>query len=77
MDSFSFNASHYTPEDLTEAMHPYELKRREETILHIDYRMSGLGSNSCGPELLPKYRLAENEFRFRIGIRPVVGQSGL
>jgi beta-galactosidase len=77
MDSFSFNISHYTPEDLTEAMHPYELKKRDETILHIDYKMSGLGSNSCGPELLLKYRLVETAFRFRVGIRPVVGHSGL
>lgn len=68
---FSFNAAHYTPEDLTGAAHPYELKKRQETVVNIDYKMSGVGSNSCGPELLPKYRLDEKEFEFRIKIAPV------
>lgn len=68
---FSFNASHYTPEDLTEAMHTYELKKRKETIVNIDYKMSGVGSNSCGPELLEKYRFDEKEFEFDLKIVPV------
>jgi len=71
MDDFSFNASHYTPEDLTKAMHPHELKRRDETIVHIDYMNSGVGSNSCGPELLPQYRLSQKEINFRVRIKPV------
>ncbi len=24
--------------------------------LHVDYAMGGVGSNSCGPELLEQYR---------------------
>ncbi|AUS98598.1 glycoside hydrolase family 2 [Clostridium thermosuccinogenes] len=71
MDDFSFNASHYTPEDLTDAMHPHELKRRDETIVHIDYMNSGVGSNSCGPELLPQYRLSQKEINFKVRIKPV------
>ena len=68
---FSFNASHYTPQDLTRAMHPHELSKRPETILNIDHMMSGVGSNSCGPELLPRYRLSQKEIVFEIRIRPV------
>lgn len=68
---FSFNASHYTPEDLTLANHPYELNKRKETIVNLDYKMSGVGSNSCGPELLKKYRLEEKEFQFNLNILPV------
>jgi beta-galactosidase len=68
---FSFNAAHYTPEDLTAAAHPYELKRIKETIVNIDYKMSGVGSNSCGPELLKKYRLDETEFEFGFKIMPI------
>lgn len=63
---FSFNASHYTTEDLAAAGHPFELKKRKETIVNIDYKMSGVGSNSCGPELLEKYRLDEKEFTFSL-----------
>ena len=27
-----------------------------------DYKQSGVGSNSCGPQLLPQYRFDEEEF---------------
>lgn len=68
---FSFNAAHYTTEDLTAAEHPHELEKRKETVVNIDYKISGVGSNSCGPELLGKYRLNEKEFEFGIKITPV------
>jgi beta-galactosidase len=71
MDDFSFNVSHFSPEDLTNANHVYELKKREETIVNIDYKMSGVGSNSCGPELLPKYRVLSQDIRFKLRIKPV------
>lgn len=63
---FSFNASHYSSEDLTAAAHTYELKKRKETIIHLDYKMSCVGSASCGPELHEKYRFSEQEFRFEL-----------
>jgi beta-galactosidase len=69
--NFSFNAAHYTPEDLTAAEHPHELQKRKETVLNIDYKMSGVGSNSCGPELLEKYRFDEKEFEFKLKFMPV------
>ncbi|HYE83417.1 MAG TPA: glycoside hydrolase family 2 TIM barrel-domain containing protein [Clostridia bacterium] len=72
---FSFNVAHYTPEDLTVAAHPFELKKRKETTINIDYKMSGVGSNSCGPELLKEYRLDEKEFGFTLRIMPVFKES--
>lgn len=71
MEDFSFNISRYAPEDIARAAHPHELVKREETIVGIDYAMSGVGSNSCGPELLPRYRLSQEEIRFRLRIKPV------
>ena len=59
---FSFNAQHYTAEDLTNALHDYELIPRKQTIVSIDMKMSGIGSNSCGPELLEPYRVSEKKF---------------
>lgn len=70
-EGFSFNASHFTPEDLTKAAHSWELAKRKETIVHLDYRMSGVGSNSCGPELAEPYRLNDKEFRFELRLMPV------
>ena len=64
---FSFNCSHFTPHDLTSPKgHDYELVPRRETVVNIDYRQAGIGSNSCGPELFPQYRLSETEFRFTV-----------
>ncbi|HEY0829108.1 MAG TPA: glycoside hydrolase family 2, partial [Bacilli bacterium] len=70
-EHFSFNAAHYTPEDLAAAGHPHELQKRRETVVNADYKMSGVGSNSCGPELLEKYRLNEKEFSFHLKLAPV------
>ena len=58
-ENFSFNASHYTQEELTEKQHNFELCPSDYTVLCIDERQSGIGSNSCGPMLLPKYRLGD------------------
>jgi len=71
MEDFSFNVAHYTPEDLTDAKHPYELKKRDETIVNLDYMMSGLGSNSCGPALAEKYRFSKTEFSFKLRMKPI------
>jgi beta-galactosidase len=70
-ERFSFSASHFTPEDLATAAHTWELVGRKETIVHLDYKMSGVGSNSCGPELAEAYRLNDNEFEFELKLMPV------
>jgi hypothetical protein len=65
------SAHHFTPEDLTAARHPHEVVHRPEIILHLDYGQSGLGSASCGPGRLEKYRLEPEEIRYRVRLRPV------
>ena len=61
---FSFNAGEYTQEELRAKRHNYELTPCGETVFCLDYKMSGVGSNSCGPSLLPQYRLDEEQFAF-------------
>lgn len=68
-DGFSFNTSHYTQEELTEKAHNFELEKAGCTVLCLDYRQSGIGSNSCGPELLEQYRLDETAFHFNFTVR--------
>ncbi|MDH2998819.1 beta-galactosidase [Pasteurellaceae bacterium LFhippo2] len=63
---FSFNFSPYTQEELTTKAHNYELVECEQNVLCVDYKMSGIGSNSCGPNLKDKYRLNETEFEWQI-----------
>jgi beta-galactosidase len=69
---FSFNASHYDAHDLDKAAHPYELKKRDETVIHIDYKNSAVGSNSCGPLLHAPYRFDERQFTFKCSFTPVI-----
>jgi hypothetical protein len=64
------SAHHFTTEDLTHARHTYELKRREDITLNLDYRQSGLGGASCGPGTLPQYLIEPEEICFGIRLRP-------
>jgi beta-galactosidase len=68
-DHFSFNASHFTQEELTEKLHNFELIPSPYTVLCLDYQQSGIGSNNCGPELLEKYRL-NGDFTFTVRLIP-------
>lgn len=69
-DKFEINVSEYTPEMLTEAMHTDELEKAGYVNVRIDYKNAGIGSHSCGPDLLEKYRVNDKdiEFGFRISI---------
>ncbi|KAF4447900.1 beta-galactosidase [Fusarium albosuccineum] len=65
----SFSAAHYTTRDVDNSTHPYELrkKKREDTIVRLDWKYHGLGTASCGPATLPEYQLrTDNEFDFEI-----------
>ena len=61
---FEFNVSSYTSEALTKAEHINELTKNNKTNVRIDYKVSGIGSNSCGPALLGKYRLGKGKVAF-------------
>ncbi|MGH2560898.1 MAG: glycoside hydrolase family 2 TIM barrel-domain containing protein, partial [Thermomicrobiales bacterium] len=69
---FNVSAHHYTPEDFTRATHRHGLKRRNETIFHLDHRTGGLGSNSCGPLPLPEYLVQPEPMTFAVRLRPIV-----
>ena len=67
---FSFNVSPYTKEELTEKAHAFELVPCGSTVLSLDYKQNGIGSNSCGPALLKKYRFDEPSFTFCFTLIP-------
>ena len=58
-NAFSFNLSRYSEEELTKKAHNFELERSGKTVLCLDGHQAGIGSASCGPELLSKYRVPE------------------
>ena len=63
-DSFEINVSEYKWEALYLAKHTDELKKSGNTEVRIDCAVSGIGSNSCGPELLKQYRVDKPEYNF-------------
>ena len=65
---FECNVSNYTVDNLFKAQHTDELMEDGKVHLRVDYKMSGIGSHSCGPALSRKYRLEEKEICFRFSM---------
>lgn len=66
--AFSFSYLGYTQEELTEKKHDWELVRYPANVLCVDYKMTGVGSQSCGPEILEEYKLAEKTIDFTVAL---------
>jgi len=73
-EAFSFNCCHYTPAQITKTMHDFELEEREETVVNVDYRQCGIGSNSCGPVLAPEYSLLDSKYSYTFRLLPLFEQ---
>jgi len=67
-DTFEICVSDYSSQALTKAEHIDELQKNGMVNVRIDYKDSGVGSNSCGPALLEKYRVGEKEIGFSFDI---------
>ncbi len=63
------NVSNYSAHTLMKAMHQDELTKDENITVRIDYKVSGIGSGSCGPKLLSKYQLCEKEIKFAFSLK--------
>ena len=69
-DGFEFQALPFTREEMEKAGHSHKLYKQNVTALRFDGRVSGVGSNSCGPEVDEKYRVP-HEFTMKIKIRGI------
>lgn len=70
--TFSFNASVYAQEELEAKAHNFQLVESGSTVLCVDYALNGIGSNSCGPNVIDKYRFDGVEFDFGFKLVPFV-----
>lgn len=67
---FSFSVLPYSAQTLASAAHDFELEENGNVYVSLDIAMSGVGTNSCGPELAEKYRASkEGRNKFRIEIQ--------
>ena len=73
---FNFSAHRYSIEDLCEADHDDELPLRNEIYFNLDHRHHSIGSSSCGPRRLEKYRLKPDSFKFSVLFAPFSQKEG-
>ncbi len=59
-----FSALHFYPKTLEHAAHRLQLQPDNATVLLVNYRVGGIGSNSCGPSLHEKDQLREHTMHF-------------
>lgn len=64
-NNFSHSALPYTREQLSRTKHNFQLVK-EGANLCIDYKMGGVGSNSCGPEIAEHYIFKEKNISFSV-----------
>jgi len=70
-DDMEICVSRYPTAALTKAEHTDELVADGNTHLRIDYKVSGIGSHSCGPELEERYQLNEKHIKFQYSMKPI------
>ena len=69
----AISATHHTAADLTAATDWTNLRRRDELVVHLDVAKRGVGTGSCGPDTLPRYRFGAGRYRWqwRLAFFPV------
>lgn len=68
---FFVNAHDYTAKDLEAVRHPHEVRRRSEIYFSIDLKHSGIGNASCGPGVLPEYKVYPEPQNISVFIYPL------
>jgi beta-galactosidase len=65
------SATNFLASDLFEAETETELRRTDGLVVCLDVAHRGLGTASCGPDVLPQYRVAagRHEFAYRVCLR--------
>ncbi|MEE1239977.1 MAG: glycoside hydrolase family 2 TIM barrel-domain containing protein [Acutalibacteraceae bacterium] len=64
-DNMEISVLHHSIDALAAAEHTDQLKKSDGTHIRVDYKVSGISSGSCGPELDEKYRLSEKDISFK------------
>ncbi|MBN2474681.1 MAG: DUF4981 domain-containing protein [Pirellulales bacterium] len=77
MPTLSVSALHYRTSDLEGVAHTYEMTRRKEITLNLDYQQMGVGGdNSWGAWPHKEFLLTEPAYRYRFRLRPITAQTG-
>lgn len=63
---FEFSVSHYRACELEKCFHTNEPVPVKETVVTLDLKQKGVGTNSCGPDTLDKYRVMPGSYAFSL-----------
>ncbi|MEV4598013.1 glycoside hydrolase family 2 TIM barrel-domain containing protein [Amycolatopsis sp. NPDC049253] len=72
---FDFTARRWTSEDLDAARHTVDLVPGELVHLNLDLAQHGLGTASCGPGVLPRYRLHARKASLTLTFSPLTPEG--
>ncbi|MBT2656117.1 DUF4981 domain-containing protein [Bacillus sp. ISL-18] len=70
-EEYDFTIHDYETSALEEAKHRRKIKKSPYHVLTIDYKQSGVGSNSCGEEQLAPYRTGIEDFHLQFEMRKI------
>jgi beta-galactosidase len=65
------SASHFTAQDLYAAKHTTDLIPRPEVHVNLDAGQRGLGTASCGPDTLLRYRIQPGKYALDFTVTPL------
>jgi beta-galactosidase len=71
MAHFGLTVRRLTSDDLARARHTIDLGPRDRLFVNLDHAQQGLGTASCGPGVLPWYRLDVRETTFEVVLRAI------
>lgn len=75
-EKMNFSALPFTPQAITDAAHPHELKRSGSVVLSVDALTLGLGGASCGPLPMDRDITRAEPITFGYTLRPIfAGQN--
>ena len=67
-EGFEFRVSKFSTAELDRKGHNFQLVPNGYANVRIDYKVSGIGSGSCGPALLHQYRVRDSKVSFKFSI---------
>jgi beta-galactosidase len=70
-ETMQFTVSRFSAEQMYRARHTNELKPEEHVYLHLDYGQRGLGTRSCGPDTMDKYKLKSGNYNLNLIVLPI------
>jgi len=64
------SATHFTDAALYDAAHETDLKPGRSLVVHVDVEHRGVGTASCGPDVLPQYEIptGTHTFAYRLSV---------